>query len=166
VPALAPASRGCPAMLAVPAPPRNSLRSLRELRSDSRGESEVRSALRARAGTAALLGCAQARRQRTAQVAGRALRRPLAHTLAGTVAAFAAHASLPRTNATDVSRARFGSGPAPAAAGGRGVRSATRSATARWGAAGPGAPRRCLRRRAAQPRGRRAKRASSFWLEA
>jgi len=46
-------------MLAPPAPPRSSLRSLRELRSDSRGESEVRSALRARAGTAALLGGAR-----------------------------------------------------------------------------------------------------------
>src|SRR5690606_41551891 len=46
-------------MLAVPAPPRNSLRSLCELRSDNRGESDERSALRARAGTAALLGFAQ-----------------------------------------------------------------------------------------------------------
>ena len=66
-PVLAPAARGCPAVLAAPAAPRNSLRSLRELRSDSRGESEVRGALRAPAGTAALLGCAQARPRRAAR---------------------------------------------------------------------------------------------------
>jgi hypothetical protein len=54
-------------VLAPPAAPRNSLRSLRELRSDSRGESEVRGALRAPAGTAALLGCAQARPRRAAR---------------------------------------------------------------------------------------------------
>ncbi|HQY27875.1 MAG TPA: hypothetical protein PK787_03725, partial [Burkholderiaceae bacterium] len=58
-------------MLAAPAPPRNSLRELRSLRSDNRGESEVRSALRARAGTAALLGCARARRQPAARTAAR-----------------------------------------------------------------------------------------------
>ena len=66
-PVLAPAARGCPAMLTAPAAPRNSLRSLRELRSDNRGESEVRGALRAPAGTAALLGCAQARPRRAAR---------------------------------------------------------------------------------------------------
>jgi len=59
-------------MLAAPAPPRNSLRSLRELRSNSRGESEGRSALRARAGTAALLGCARARRRRARRAFARA----------------------------------------------------------------------------------------------
>src|SRR5690606_10683143 len=63
---LAPAPRGYPAMLGTPAPRRNSLRAPCALRSDSRRESEVRSALRARAGTPALLGCAQARPRRTA----------------------------------------------------------------------------------------------------
>ncbi len=67
VPVLAPAARGCPAMLATPAPRRNSLCGLRPLRSDSRRESEVRRALRARAGAAALLGCAQARPRRAAR---------------------------------------------------------------------------------------------------
>src|SRR5690606_1791377 len=65
----------------------NSLRSLRELRSNNRGESEGRSALRARAGTAALLGCARARRQRTARA------------FADTVAARAATASAVSANA-------------------------------------------------------------------
>src|SRR5690606_25819525 len=77
-PPLAPAARGSPVMLAPPAPRRNAHRPLRARRSDNRGESEVRGALRARAGTAALLGCAQARRLGAARAVARAVARPVA----------------------------------------------------------------------------------------
>src|SRR5690606_9382187 len=79
-------------MLAMPAPPRNSLRSLRELRSDSRGESDERCALRARADTAALLGCAQARRRRAACAVARAAARAVARAVARAAARAVARA--------------------------------------------------------------------------
>src|SRR5690606_21646958 len=122
--------------------PRNSLRSLRELRSDNRGESDKRSALRARAGTAALLGCAQARRRRAA------------HAFADTVAALEANVPAFTPNTSAVSRAAGGNGPGHRRAARRGAgRGEARGGDARPAAVARGGPVRCLRRRAAQPRG-------------
>ena len=110
-------------MLAAPAAPRNSLRSLRELRSDNRGESEVRGALRAPAGTAALLGCAQARRQRAARAFARS------------AAALAANFPVAiRTPQTLHSRQAAGG-----RAAGRGARARRRGAALRRVAGRPGA---------------------------
>src|SRR5690606_15813384 len=98
-------------MLAMPAPPRNSLRSLRELRSDSRGESEVRSALRARAGTAALLGCAQARPRREQVPRVRSPGRPVTRAFADSVAALASVVAISGSRTSDVALAAGSSGP-------------------------------------------------------
>mgnify|MGYP003373225216 CR=1 FL=1 len=158
VPVLAPAARGCPAVLAAPAAPRNSLRSLRELRSDNRGESEVRGALRAPAGTAALLGCAQARRQRAARAFAdtvatcREIASP-ATVCAAAASVTAVEPSVPASCSLHHSR-RVPSGRRRWAGQGGGPRAAGARAAGAWQAG------RCLRRRAAQPRGRRAKRAS------
>ena len=77
----------CPAMLGPMAPPPNSLRSLRSLRSDSRRESDGRCALRARATSPALLGASEAhhglpaRAFRTICVRARLLRSEAHHSL-------------------------------------------------------------------------------------
>src|SRR5690606_42164615 len=92
-------------MLAMPAPPRNSLRSLRELRSNNRGEPEERGALRARAGTAALLGCAQAHRRRGQGHRARNPHRPVTRTFAGTAAALASDVAVLGPRTTDVALA-------------------------------------------------------------
>src|SRR5690606_3894973 len=123
---------------------RNSLRSLRELRSDTRRENDERCALRAPPVLLRFSAAHEARPRRTA--------RPFARAFAGTVVAFAGTGPVVASNTTN---------PGIAAVGGASGRR-TGAAPGVCGARALGRSGRFRRRRAAPPRGRRAQRASYF----